>query len=1262
MRPMTHRLRQCISAREGLRTKNTSWALIERPYSCAPQALGTVYDRPGFFVQSAREGLLAQAAKRRQELIPGRKPWESHRSPATSPGGAIEESVCRPLRDSRFQTFKTQRLRAGLFFHAASRLGEHALAAVLILLGVTLSLHAQASWNFAGPPGAPPRVVRLASDPRSDFTLYFVAPGGGVWKSTDGGSSWVPLTDLLSSLQVCSIAIDSRSPDVLYVGTGDDQNLRPLQTVVRSPDGGRTWTTGPRFTNQPVCALAVDPANSLRIFAGSAEGLFLSQDAGTSWSKIVPSPVASIAFDDLGSVYVGVLGDNSGGSFNNVLIRSSDGGSTWANISLPASPYASDARTTWVSVVADANALSVTVSYQLSGQGSGANPSLIDFYRSTDGGNTWSEPVRVGAGHPPNQLVLDSASGNLYVAGDSLMASTNQGISWFNVSSKTPRLHSAVTTGDVLLLAGDGGLEMLPLMGSTPTRAIRQLPLGQFLSASLDSQNAVWAAGPAGLFGPLGGKISDSVGTVSALANSSNIFATGNQAIYLSGDGGTQFSSSKVLADGELRAPFPPLVVDPVNPSSAFVAGSRLYRTSNAGDSWTVLPAVDSDPTHVVIALTMAPAQRTTLYAATACLPEVVLTSCPPVSLIWRSQNSGQTWTRMGSVSGYVNRLAVDPRQNNTVYAAIGGFPAGTSLSAGYLQGDLQQSTNGGGIWTSLRTNLPNVPVNAIVIDPTSLPPLVVTPVPLPTFPGQPPGPPFGPGQFQLFNQPAQTIYVATDAGVFVTFNVGGGGNVAASPQWTDISWGLPPVPVTDISLRQPDGILLAATFGRGVYSISAKGLAAGIVVNSLSISVTLMKGTTLAAGVPLFNVASSNTLGWRLNAYDGWLGIPEANGTLRPRGSGEAVIRISAAGLQPGIHVGRLQFISGSFVQTVFVTARVTEAPAQMTMLSGNNGLGGVGAALPPLQVLVSDANQNPLNGVPVDFAIVNGGGSLSSRTAFTNAAGIAGTVLTLPPNRGTVQVLATVGDLSVTFTVTAVDAPALLQDSVVDGVTFNSYTALGPGSIVSITGEDLAQTTVLASAGTLPTVLATTRVWINTPAGDMALPLLSVSPAQVRALLPTDISAGVYGLRVEAASSRSNEVQISIAAFAPGILTQSGNGRGLGIFIKDDASVVTASNPADRGSIVTLFATGLGPVNPSIGPGEPGATEEPLNRTIAAPRVFFDTYPADVLYSGLVPGVAGRYQVTVRVPALVSPATNISVSLVMQGFASNRVTIPVR
>jgi len=83
---------------------------------------------------------------------------------------------------------------------------------------------------------------------------------------------------------------------------------------------------------------------------------------------------------------------------------------------------------------------------------------------------------------------------------------------------------------------------------------------------------------------------------------------------------------------------------------------------------------------------------------------------------------------------------------------------------------------------------------------------------------------------------------------------------------------------------------------------------------------------------------------------------------------------------------------------------------------------------------------------------------------------------------------------------------------------------------------------------------------------------------------------------------------------------------------------------------------------VNPAVEAGQAGAATEPLNRTDASVRVFFDTYQADVIYSGLARGIAGRYQISVRVPALITPATNISMSMTIGGFASNRVTIPVR
>ncbi len=1205
MRPMTHPLRQFIKAFP----RNSNPGLTPWATDLAPL-----------------RGYQAKAAKRRQSIAPG-----------VSPG----DSSARMIR---------------LWF------------CICLVLFLSESLYAQlpATWSYAGPLGVPSRVVRLAVDPRNDSTIYLLAPGGGVWKTQDGGAFWVPITDSLPSLQFCSMAIDPGSSDVLYLGTGDIQSPRPFQSVARSSDGGRSWSLQARFTNQPVCALAVDPTNSTRVLAGSVEGLFLSQDSGTSWSKVLGSAVTSIAFDSQGAAFAGTLAER-----DHAVARSSDNGRTWTNLPLSESPLPGDVQNTWIHVATTAGAVSVIVSSQVPSLLPGSAPSaqsplsFMDFYRSTDGGNTWSTGVRVGQAHPPMQLLADAISGNLYIVGNTVLASTNQGNSWLPLTTTNADFHTGVFSGGILMLGGEKGLDTVSLVQGTAPRSISQPPLAQLLGVSLDSRNGIWAAGPSGLFGPISpineSKVAgiDSAGSVVSAAGSSNIFTAGNNQVYRSTDAGANFSSRAVIAVDELRAPFPPVLLDPVNPASAYVAGTRLYRTTNSGQSWTALPVVDSDTTHVVIALAMAPAQRTALYAATACLPEVALTTCPSTSTIWRSANSGQTWIRTGSVSGYVNRLAIDPRQANVVYAATGAFPGGPSLSAGLLQGDLQQSTNGGGTWISIRGNLPNVPINAVAIDPTSLSPITVT---FPA-PGQP-GLPFFPFPV-IFNQPAQTLYAATDAGVFVTFNLGGGGNVLPTPQWIDISWGLPPSPITDISLRQPAGILVAATFGRGVYSISTAGLAAEVIANPLSIDVTVMKGTTTTAGVPLFNVSTTSTFGWRLNAVDSWITTVQPNGTLRPRGSAQAAIRISAEALQTGTYVGRLQLVSGNFVQSVLVTAHVTAAPAQINVVGGNNATAGTGTTV-PLQVMISDGNQSPLQGVPVSFAVTTGGGSISAGIAFTNDAGIASTLLILPANPGTVQIRATSGDLAVTFTVTAVNSPALLADAVMDGVTFNAYTSLAPGSIVSITGQSLSQATTAAGTPLLPTMIEATRVLLSTPnsttTGVVPLPLLSVSPTQVRALLPVDLVPGVYGISVEIASVRSNEIQISVAPFAPGILTQSGNGRGPGIFIKDDGSVVTASNPADRGTRVTFFAAGLGAVNPPVAAGAPGASAEPFNRTVATPRVFFDIYPADVLFSGLAPGAAGRYQVSILVPALVTPATNISVSLTIGGFASNRVTIPVR
>jgi len=586
----------------------------------------------------------------------------------------------------------------------------------------------------------------------------------------------------------------------------------------------------------------------------------------------------------------------------------------------------------------------------------------------------------------------------------------------------------------------------------------------------------------------------------------------------------------------------------------------------------------------------------------------------------------------MSFVRGLVSRLAIDPRQNTRVYAAIGAFPAGPSVAGDTVAGDILVSTNNGIDWTSIRANMPRTSVNTIIIDPTSLPP--------------------------QFNLPAQTLFAGTGAGVFVSFDAGN--------QWTDLSTdnstGLPPSPITDLALRQPDGILVAATFGRGVYRTSVSGLMPGIVAKPLSKSLNVVRGATADIGIAIANVSSTSSTEWQLNSLESWLSVPAPNGRLRVQESDQIPIHVSATALQRGTYIGRLQLTSASRIQNIFVELNVMPVPAEMTIVNSETLKGRAGSTLQPLQVLVADADHLPLEGIAVTFRIAEGGGSLTDGFVVTNSAGLASTRLTLPANPGTVQVVAAAAGLSATFTAMAVAAPSISTDSVFDAVTFAASTSFGPGAILAIFGENLAMAAAAAGTSSLPASLQDAQVLLTTAGGDVALPLFSASPQLLRALLPRELPAGKYKLHTELGSERSNEVEISVAAFDPGIFSISGNGRGPGIFIKDDGTAVSTSNPADRGSRVTFYASGLGAVNPAVPSNDAGATAEPFNRTVASPRVSFDRYSANVIYSGLAPGIAGRYQITVQVPAFVSAANNVSVSLTIGTFTSNRVTIPVR
>jgi hypothetical protein len=139
------------------------------------------------------------------------------------------------------------------------------------------------NFSFDGAPTVSGRVTALAVDPTNSSVVYLGAAEGGVWKTTNGGMSWTPLTDTQASLAVGSIAIDPSNHNTIYVGTGEENFNGDAYFgagILKSTDGGSTWTQvngpfvgpfGPDDVSggEFIGALAVSPANNQVLLAGT---------------------------------------------------------------------------------------------------------------------------------------------------------------------------------------------------------------------------------------------------------------------------------------------------------------------------------------------------------------------------------------------------------------------------------------------------------------------------------------------------------------------------------------------------------------------------------------------------------------------------------------------------------------------------------------------------------------------------------------------------------------------------------------------------------------------------------------------------------------------------------------------------------------------------------------------------------------------------------------------------------------------------------
>ncbi|MFZ1008999.1 MAG: hypothetical protein WAN65_19315, partial [Candidatus Sulfotelmatobacter sp.] len=288
----------------------------------------------------------------------------------------------------------------------------HALIIILSLLLLAQAAITQSSlaeltsglkWRLIGPFRGG-RVVAVSGVPGDSTTFYFGAVNGGIWKTSDAGTVWTPISDNQRIGSVGAIAVAPSDPRTIYVGTGESDIRSDLSSgdgVYKSIDGGSTWLHVGLEDTRQINRIVIDPQDANVVYVGALghaygpneqRGVYKSADGGTHWSKVLDEG-AEIGVSDLAicsgnsqllftgtwhthrppwSVYGPIDGPGGG------LYRSRDAGKTWSRLSGNGLPEGDWGRI-GVDVSADGKRIYALIQAKKSG-----------LYRSDDGGDTWT--------------------------------------------------------------------------------------------------------------------------------------------------------------------------------------------------------------------------------------------------------------------------------------------------------------------------------------------------------------------------------------------------------------------------------------------------------------------------------------------------------------------------------------------------------------------------------------------------------------------------------------------------------------------------------------------------------------------------------------------------------------------------------------------------------------------------------------------------------------------------------------------------------